>query len=239
MKERLQKLISKAGISSRRKAELLLADGRVFINGKKAKIGDKGDPICDEIKLDGNIIELKIKTIVILLNKPKGVISSCFDDRSRKTVLDLIPKQLRQGLHPVGRLDINSRGAILLTNNGKLTLNLTHPKYSHKKTYLVWVRGVPSKVKLKSWENGIILNGKKTLPANISLLQINNEKSKVLLKIILTEGRNRQIRRIAEKIGHPVIDLKRIAISDISLENLKEGEWRELNEKKWKRLIIG
>ena len=237
MKQRLQKLISIAGISSRRKAELYLSQGRVSINGKKAFIGDKADPNVDEIILDGELLNFEVKSKVLLLNKPIGVITSCLDPQSRKTVINLIPHNLRQGLYPVGRLDINSRGAILLTNSGELTLRLTHPKYSHEKTYLVWVKGVPSNSKIKSWENGLILDNKKTRPAEIKLMKNSVNNSKSLLKVVLKEGRNRQIRRIAQQIGHPVIDLQRIAIANIFLNNLKEGEWRELRTEEWINLI--
>ncbi len=134
-------------------------------------------------------------------------------------------------MHPVGRLDSDSRGAILLTNNGDLTLRLTHPKYSHTKTYLVWVSGQPSKSKLNNWRKGIFLEGKMTMPATIEVLEIVNQKT--LLKIILKEGRNRQIRKVAKEMGYEVIDLQRIAISNIKLNGLQEGKWRELKRNEW------
>ena len=237
MKQRLQKLISLAGISSRRKAEILLLEGRVSINGKRALIGESADPELDEIIIDGNTLNLKIATKVILLNKPKGIISSCLDPEGRKTVLSLIPPKLRNGLHPVGRLDQNSRGAIFLTNNGDITLKLTHPKYSHRKIYRVWVMGIPKTSVIRQWRNGIMLDNKKTIPAEVYILKRDQKNSKSLLKIILKEGRNRQIRRVAEILGHPVIDLKRIAIENIHLKNLREGEWRELKEKEWLKFL--
>ncbi len=235
MKQRLQKLISCAGISSRRKAEILLKQGRVKLNGKTASIGDSADPDIDEIIVDGTLLLLDVPSRVILLNKPSGVISTCSDTDGRKTVIDLLPSNLRKGLHPVGRLDQESRGAILLSNNGELTLKLTHPKYAHSKAYRVWIKGIPSKNTIKKWQEGIMLDGKKTMPAKFKLINISKNKS--LLDIILKEGRNRQIRRMTERLGHPVIDLKRTSIADISLKDLKEGQWRILIKEDWINLI--
>ena len=237
MEHRLQKLISNAGVASRRKAEILLKEGRVLVNGEKAYLGDKANPDRDQIVIDGKIISQISQDTVILLNKPKGIITTCHDPQGRKTAISLLPNKIRVGLHPVGRLDQDSRGALLLTNNGELTLKLTHPKYSHRKTYLVWVKGFPSKSIIQKWEKGIILDMKKTIPAKVDLLALSNQKKQALLKVILKEGRNRQIRRVADKLGHPVIDLQRIAIADIYLNNLKEGNWRELEKKEWLKLL--
>ena len=227
-KVRLQKIISEAGICSRRKAEALLIAKRVTINGKKAELGDKADPNVDEIYVDDYKVQNILQETVILLNKPIGVISTCNDPQGRITVLDLLPEERRKGLYPVGRLDLDSRGAILLTNNGDLTLKLTHPSYSHSKTYRVIVEGLPSSHTLKKWREGVMLNGKRTLKASIKFIQSNQSKS--MLEVILREGRNRQIRKVGALLGHPVIDLQRIAIGNIQLENLKEGNWRELNK---------
>ena len=232
---RLQKIISESGLLSRRKADLLIKQGKVSLNGKKALIGDKADPQFDHILVNGKDLPKKPNNKVFLLNKPHGVISTCQDNYGRKTILSLIPSNLRRGLHPVGRLDSDSRGAILLTNNGKLTLRLTHPKYSHTKTYLVWVSGQPSKAVLNKWREGISLDGKMTMPATIEVMKIINHNT--LLKIILREGRNRQIRRLANLFGHPVKDLQRIAISNIKLNELQEGKWRELKTKEWISLL--
>ena len=232
---RLQKIISETGLLSRRKADLLIRQGRVLLNGRKATLGEKADPKSDHILVDGKDLPKKLIHRVFLLNKPYGVISSCQDNHGRKTILSLIPLQLRHGLHPVGRLDFDSRGAILLTNNGELTLRLTHPKYSHTKTYLVWVSGQPTHSTLDDWRNGILLDGKMTIPARIKVL--DKLKRKTLLKVILKEGRNRQIRRIATLLGHPVKDLQRISIANISLNGLQEGEWRELKTHEWISII--
>ena len=232
---RLQKIISESGLSSRRKADLLIKQGRVTLNGKLAIIGEKADPISDLILVDGKVLPKKLCQKVYLLNKPNGVISSCHDNHGRKTILSFIPSDLRHGIHPVGRLDYDSRGAILLTNNGELTLRLTHPKYSHTKTYLVWVSGHPSLSILDKWRKGIFLDGKITMPARIEVL--NEVNRMTLLKVILKEGRNRQIRRISKLIGHPVQDLQRISIANINLNGLEEGKWRELKPKEWNSFI--
>tara|TARA_Y100001968_G_scaffold185962_1_gene170307 strand:+ start:3432 stop:4145 length:714 start_codon:yes stop_codon:yes gene_type:complete len=232
---RLQKIISASGLLSRRKAELLIKQGRVTLNGRQAIIGAKADPNLDEILIDGKTLPKGLNHKVFLLNKPHGIISTCKDNNGRKTILSLIPSYLRLGMHPVGRLDSASRGAILLTNNGELTLRLTHPKYSHTKTYLVWVSGNPSQKILNNWRNGILLDSKMTIPANIEVMEKFNHKT--LLKVILKEGRNRQIRKIANLIGHPVQDLQRIAISNIKLNGLPEGKWRELKKNEWLSLL--
>ena len=232
---RLQKIISESGLLSRRKADLLIKQGRVTLNGRQAITGEKADPKCDHILVDGKDLPKKLNHKVFLLNKPHGVISTCQDNHGRKTILNFIPSNLRRGIHPVGRLDSDSRGAILLTNNGDLTLRLTHPKYSHTKTYMVWLRGQLSKSILNNWRKGILLDGKMTMPATIEVKEITNRDT--LLEIILKEGRNRQIRRIAALIGHPVQDLQRIAISSIKLNGLQEGKWRELKTKEWISLL--
>ena len=232
---RLQKIISESGLLSRRKADLLIKQGRVQLNGRQAIIGEKANPYSDHILVDGKDLPKKLNHKVFLLNKPYGFISSCQDNYGRKTILSLIPSDLRIGIHPVGRLDSDSRGAILLTNNGDLTLRLTHPKYSHTKTYLVWVSGKPTQSTLDDWRKGVLLDNRLTMPANIKVMDTINQKT--LLKVILKEGRNRQIRRIASLFGHPVKDLQRIAISNIKLNGLQEGKWRELKTKEWTSII--
>ena len=232
---RLQKIISNSGLFSRRKADLLIKQGRVTLNGKRAIPGEKADPFSDHILVDGRDLPKKLNHKVFLLNKPYGVISSCQDNHGRKTILIFLPSDLRCGIHPLGRLEFDSRGAILLTNNGDLTLRLTHPKYSHTKTYLVWVSGQPNQLILDHWRRGILLDDKMTMPARIEVLDRVNRKT--LLKVIIKEGRNRQIRKIATLLGHPVQDLQRISISNINLNGLQEGKWRELKTKEWISII--
>lgn len=231
--ERLQKLLSAAGVCSRRQAELLLRAGRVQVNGQRAALGDRADPGCDRVSVDGQPIGVGRPTQVLLLNKPAGVVCSCHDPQGRPTVLDLLPEALRQGqgLHPVGRLDLASRGALLLSNDGALTLRLTHPRYGHRKTYRVWVRGRPSSQLLARWRAGVPLDGHPSQPVELQLLQQRDDRC--LLQLSLREGRNRQIRRTAELLGHPVLDLQRLAIGSLQLGDLPEGRWRRLDPQEW------
>ena len=235
MRQRVQKLMSAAGYCSRRQAEELLRQGRVDVNGTIAALGDQADPETDLICVDGTPVSMVTEERVLLLNKPPGVISSCHDPQGRRTVLDLIPSDLRRGLHPVGRLDADSRGALLLSNQGDLTLRLTHPRYAHSKTYRVTVTGTPDHSKLEQWRQGLELDGSHTLPADIRLIQSRKRHS--VLEVILREGRNRQIRRIASLLGHPVVDLQRIAIGGLALGSTAEGCWRELSRQEWRGLI--
>ena len=224
--ERLQKLIAAAGLCSRRNAEDLLRNGRVRINNRVAQLGDRADPEHDDILVDGQPLRQRTEPLVLLMNKPRGVISSCHDPEGRRIVLDLLPPSLRRGLHPVGRLDAESRGALLLTNQGELTLQLTHPRYAHSKTYRVLVQGRPSQQALNAWRNGMLLDERMTQPAEVK--ELTRGKNGTWLEVVLREGRNRQIRRLADQLGHPVLDLQRVAIASLSLGSLEEGRWRRL-----------
>jgi pseudouridine synthase len=233
MTARLQKILSQWGIASRRRAEQLILAGRVRVNGEVAQLGQTAEPTTDRIEVDGKLITVqgKPEPVYLLLNKPVGVVSTCYDPQGRPTVLELLPPELREceGIHPVGRLDIESSGALLLTNDGELTFQLTHPRHSISKTYLVWVRGQTSNSVLDAWRNGIDLDGKYTLPAQVTALK--HQDNHTLLEVVLTEGRNRQIRRVATQLGYPVTDLHRIRIGDISIEgnsSLAIGSHRQL-----------
>ena len=227
-RERLQKLMAAAGFCSRRRGEELLRQGRVRVNGRPAVLGDQADATCDRIEVDGRPLQAAPPSLTLLLNKPAGVLSTCHDPRGRPTVLDLLPPPLRrgQGLHPVGRLDADSRGALLLSNHGDLTLRLTHPRYGHRRTYQVWVRGVPDAAVLQAWRAGVPLDGQASQPVMLRLLERDGEAA--LLELQMGEGRNRQIRRTAALLGHPVLDLQRTAIGPWSLGALPEGRWRRL-----------
>ncbi|MEN9541408.1 MAG: hypothetical protein RLZZ459_1499 [Cyanobacteriota bacterium] len=231
--ERLQKLMAAAGLCSRRRAEELLRDGRVTINGRVARLGDRADPGCDAICLDGQPLRPPAAPLLLLLNKPTGVLSSCHDPAGRPIVLDLLPPDLARGrgLHPVGRLDAESRGALLLSNDGALTLRLTHPRYEHRKTYRVWVDGHPQPATLEHWARGVPLDGRDGLP--VELRRLGQRSDRTLLELVMREGRNRQIRRTAELLGHPVRDLQRVAIGPIQLGDLPEGRWRRLDRREW------
>ncbi len=228
MIQRVQKILRESGIASRREAERMILAGRVNLNGIPVQLGDRADAQKDKIEVDGVQLNYRPTSIYILLNKPKGVISTCKDPQKRKTVIDLLDSELKlgQGIHPVGRLDRNSSGALLLTNDGTLTLSLTHPRYHLPKTYQVWVEGCPSESSLQQWREGIVLDSKKTLPAKIDIL--TSKKSKTLLKVVIKEGRNRQIRRVCKLLGFPVINLHRTAIGSIKLSFLPSGNYRFL-----------
>jgi pseudouridine synthase len=226
--ERVQKLIAAAGLASRRGAEELLRAGRVRINGAVARLGERADPRRDRVSVDGRPLPAPGPGLTLLLNKPAGVLSTCHDPHGRPTVLDLLPADLRRGrgLHPVGRLDADSRGALLLSNDGDLTLRLTHPRYRHPRTYRVWVSGHPGPATLARWRRGVPLDGRPSQPVRLRVLR--SGPGRTLLELTLREGRNRQIRRTAELLGHPVEDLQRVAVAGLGLGRLPEGSWRRL-----------
>ncbi|MCL1490300.1 MAG: rRNA pseudouridine synthase [Pseudanabaena sp. Salubria-1] len=232
MPDRLQKILSRHGIASRREAEQMILAGRVAVNGNNVtELGTKADPESDRIEVDGKLLQTNApKFVYLLLNKPIGVMSTCDDPQGRKTVLDILPSQYRH-VYPVGRLDYNSSGALILTNNGDFANYLMHPRHHVPKTYEVWVKDIPSDRIIKQWQDGVILDGKLTLPASVNIRQIERCKyqtPRTQLQIVLSEGRNRQIRRVAEQLGHPVLSLHRVAIATISLETLKVGAYRLL-----------
>lgn len=227
MEERLQKIMAHAGIASRRECEKLIEEGRVKVNGRAAQLGMKVDPATDRIEVNGRVIDARqVDFIYIALNKPKGILSSLDDelDEGRKTVRDLIP--LPGHLYPVGRLDKQSEGLMLMTNDGDMAHKLTHPRYGHNKTYRVTVEGrIPADV-LDTWRQGIYLDDRKTAPVEIKVLR--QEVTFTLLELVMREGRKRQIRRIANTLGYPVRHLVRIKIGPIDLGAMKSGEWRHL-----------
>lgn len=224
-------------MASRRQAEQLIVNGHITVNGVKAHIGQRANPAIDDIRIDGRSLNLDNRPDkrYFLLNKPRGVVSTCDDPQGRKTVIDLLPKELGTvRLHPVGRLDTDSTGALLLTNHGQLTQTLTHPRHHIAKTYRVKVQGCPTPQVIEQWRRGVSLVGRMTAPAEVNVL---NSKSPALLEIVLREGRNRQIRRVAEKLGHPVIGLHRTAIGSIHLGDLPMGTCRELTPQELKKLL--
>ncbi len=237
MEARLQKILSQWGIASRREAEEMIKASRVRVNGELAHMGQKADPQRDTITVDGKPVSAvqRPALMYLLLHKPTGVVTTCEDPQGRPTVLDLLPKQISsgKGIHPVGRLDVDSTGALILTNDGDLTFGLTHPSHSIPKTYRVLVKGHPPQEVLQMWRQGVVLEERKTRPAQVRVVEKFANSS--CLEIILKEGRNRQIRRIAEQLGYPVITLHRTAIGSIQLQTpgkgyLAEGEYRHLEE---------
>lgn len=226
--ERLQKIISQAGIASRREAENLIKEGRVVVNGKVViELGTKVDINKDKVCVDGKLIASQ-ENIYILMNKPKGVITSVKDDRGRKTVIDLL-EGISQRVYPVGRLDYNTEGLVLLTNDGELTNSLIHPKYKVYKTYIAKVQGIPSEDKLDLLRIGIKLEDGVTAPAKINILDIDPSNNITTFEITIHEGKNRQIRRMCDAIGYPVKNLKRIKFATLTLEGLRRGQYRLLS----------
>jgi 23S rRNA pseudouridine2605 synthase len=230
MDERLQKILSQWGIASRRQAEQLISEGRVKVNGAIAQLGQKANPAIDGIEVDGNPLQTVNRPlpVYLLMHKPSGIVTTCDDPWHRQTVLDLLPQALRQsyGIHPVGRLDTDSTGALLLTNDGNITFCLTHPRHAVPKTYYVWIQGHPLDAVLEQWQQGIILSGRLTLPAQVQVIETSRDQT--CLEIVLREGRNRQIRHVAEQLGHPVVSLHRVAIGSIWLQQLPIGQFRPL-----------
>lgn len=234
--ERLQKVLAHAGVASRRACEKIIEQGRVTINGQViTELGTKVDPRRDVITVDGKRLPQQAeKQVYILLNKPAGVLSAAKDEqRGRKTVVDLV--NVAERVYPVGRLDLNSEGLILLTNDGDLAEKLTHPRYHVEKEYLVLVKGQPSTETLIQWRRGgIEVDGKPTGPAIVERLNVEGEN--LWLKIILTEGRKRQIREVAKTLRHPVIRLERVRMGSIKLGKLRSGHWRYLTPDEVQRL---
>ena len=229
--ERLQKVIAQAGIASRRKAEELILEGRVRVNGEPVR--ELGIKVTEDdlVEVDGRPVREE-KKVYILLNKPAGYISTVDDPRGRKTVLDLVA-DVKERVYPVGRLDYDTSGLLILTNDGELTYKLTHPSFEVKKTYLVEVEGNPGK-ELERLEQGVLLSDGMTAPALVSRVKAGKESTSFQLTI--HEGRNRQVRRMCEAIGHPVKSLKRIKFAFLELADLPEGKYRYLTEKEIKNL---
>lgn len=231
---RLQKYMSKCGIASRRKCEELIIEGKVKVNGQVIKkLGYKIDENKDIVEFNNKIITLEKKLVYIILNKPIGYVTTVKDQFSRPKVLDLI-KSINERIYPVGRLDYDTSGLLILTNDGDLTYKLTHPKHEIKKVYIAKIVGIPTKNVLKKFSNGLKIDNYITSKAEIKIIKKLNNSS--IVKITIHEGKNRQVRKMCEKIGHPVINLKRIRIGNISLGNLRTGEWRDLNESEVKYL---
>lgn len=225
---RLQKYIALAGIASRRKAEELIKMGRVQVNGKTVtEMGIKVNPEKDKISFDNKDVEISDDKVYAILNKPEGYVTTVKDQFGRPTVIDLV-KGIKERIYPVGRLDYNTSGLLLLTNDGKLTHKITHPSSHIYKTYKCKIKGLITSKEMDKFEKGIDIGGYTTAPAQIRLLK--NYKRNCLVKVTIHEGKNRQIRRMMEALGHPVIALERVSIGKIHIDNLQKGKWRYLTK---------
>ncbi len=235
MEERLQKIIAGAGVVSRRAAEKLISEGRVSVNRRVVRrLGVKADAQKDEIRVDGKLISTEVSKKYLMLNKPGGYITSLKDPQGRPVVTDLI-HDMSERVFPVGRLDYDSEGLLLMTNDGSFAQRLQHPKFAIPKTYMAKVKGNITRGKVRVIKNGIELDDGKFVPSDIVLEKINRKSC--WIKLTIFEGRNRIIRRVFESIGHPVVRLKRIAISDIHLDDLEVGEYRYLRKREVERLL--
>lgn len=233
--ERLQKILARAGIGSRRGVEALIREGRVTVDGEVAQLGHKADIELAAIKVDGKRIQAgPLDHVYVLLNKPRGYVSTRSDPQGRPTVLDLMPPRLRQRLVPVGRLDFETEGLLLLTDDGELAYRITHPRYGCEKTYEVKVKGEPSESAIEKLRHGVRLEGKLTLPARITrrgrTAGMREPSENSWWTVVLSEGRTRQIREMFFRIAHPVTRLRRVAIGPLRDPRLALGTWRELAE---------
>ena len=227
---RLQKLIATAGVASRRAAETLMREGRVTVNGVViATPGSRAHPDTDDIRVDGRRVSLGGTRRYVLLNKPRGVVTTRDDPQRRRTVMDLL-SGVRESVYPVGRLDYDSDGLLLLTNDGDLAARLTHPRYGLERVYEARVRGVPDATALKRLARGVVLDGRRTGPAAASLVRVGRglRGNQAVVRITITEGRKRQIRHMCEAIGHPVMRLRRVRIGPIQDKALRPGQFRDL-----------
>ncbi len=234
---RLQKILSEIGVASRRQAEGLIREGRVTVNGCVAQIGDKADPSRDHIKVDGRRVTLSASKIYLMVNKPKNIITTLNDPEGRPTVVDLVKSHYPR-LFPVGRLDYDAEGFLLLTNDGDLAYRLSHPSFEVPRTYRVKVKGKPTREEIRKLSRGVSLTDGPTAPCRIVPLKETEENS--WLEMTLHEGRNRQLKRMWEKMGYSVLKLARIRFGGLSLGKLKPGEYRPLRPaevEKLKKLI--
>lgn len=233
MQERLQKFLAQAGVASRRQAEQYIVEGRVTVNGQVCReLGVKVDPAKDAVKVDGKRV-LGEELAYVLLHKPKGTICTLDDPENRPTVMELV-RGVKVRLFPVGRLDFDTTGALLLTNDGELANLLMHPRHRFTKTYLAKVKGIPTEERLDKLRRGVNIEGVRTAPAEARLVAVKEKNS--LVELVLREGRNRQVKRMFLEVGHPVIRLHRPAYAFLGLEGLEPGQWRSLAPEEVKRL---
>ena len=226
--QRVQKIMAQADIGSRRKCEAIISSGRVQVNGKVIGLGAKADPLKDVILVDGVRINTAFESICIVVNKPKGVLTSnqAEPDDNRPTIRDLV--EVTGHLFPIGRLDADSEGLLILTNDGALANRISHPRYEHTKTYKVTVKGKVASATIEDWESGVWLDDSRTAACSVKTLQ--STKRSTVLRIVMLEGRKRQIRRVAALLGHPVIRLVRTHIGQLGLGTLRKGAWYQLDE---------
>ncbi len=233
---RLQKMLADCGVASRRKAEEMISAGYIKVNGVTAKIGDKVDPKKDKVSVKGKPLDTHGKKVYLMLHKPRGFITTMSDEMDRKCVAELIG-DVSERIYPVGRLDRESEGLLLMTNDGEFANAMTHPSLHIPKTYRVTIRPSISEDQLTQMAVGMVIDDRKTAPARVNV--ISQESGRVVLEIVLYEGRNRQIRKMCEQLGLEVARLKRIAIGQLKLGMLQPGKWRMLTSEEVKKLTAG
>lgn len=236
--ERLQKILSTAGVASRRASEALIRDGRVTVNGAAVTtLGRKANPERDDIRVDGRRIAQPPRRRYILLNKPRGYVTTRRDPQQRRTVMDLL-HGVREYVYPVGRLDYDSEGLLLLTNDGDLSARLMHPRHEVERVYLARVRGVPDRHALDRLAAGVTIDRRRTAPARVRLVDRQDSAGgpQASIEIALHEGRHRQVRRMFEEVGHPVVRLRRIRIGPIEDPQMPVGHWRDLTPREVEKL---
>lgn len=233
MKERLQKILSRAGVASRRAAERILVEGRVTVNGEiVSELGSKADPVADVVRVDGVQVRPQKQHVYLLLNKPKGVISTRHDPEGRTTVMNLLPAV--PGLFPVGRLDVTTEGLILLTNDGAFAERVAHPRYEVPRVYHAKVRGVPAAPTLARLRQGVHYEGERLAADRVRILEADNN---AWLEVTVHEGRHHEVRRLLEAVGHPVSKLKRVGFGPLTTKGLKPGEFRALTAQEVRALL--
>lgn len=233
MAERIQKLISQAGLASRREAERWIEEGKVLLNGRKAGLGDRADLTVDKVEVAGRALQVAEKKITVLLNKPRGYISTLKDPGERRLVTELVA-DIPARLFPIGRLDYNTEGLLLLSNDGDLALRLTHPRHHVKKTYLVKGRGRLTSDMIGQLEQGVMIDQYKTAPAQVA--KVRNSATTCWFELTISEGKNRQVRRMCDAIGISVVRLKRIGLGGLDLGGLETGRYRLLSAAEIARL---
>lgn len=232
-RERLNKLIARSGMASRRGADELIRSERVTVNGRVAALGDRADPQRDAIRVDGRPLPLAAPPLYLLLNKPSGFMTTRSDEAGRPTVFDLVPPRLRRGLHAVGRLDYRSEGLLLLTTDGEFANRVAHPRFGCHKVYQVKVRGEPDEAALERLRRGIPVGGRRLSVVEVRPLRVRGPRERTKnswWSVELAEGRTRQIRELFRRLGHPVQRLRRVAIGPLSDSTLPRGRFRELSE---------
>lgn len=227
---RINKYIASCGVASRRKAEEIILQGRVKVNGKTVEeLSFSVDEDNDIVEIDNEQIGLDEKKVYIVLNKPEGYITTVKDQFDRSSVLDLV-KDIKERIYPIGRLDYETSGLLILTNDGDLTYTLTHPKHEVDKTYMAIVKGIPTPEQMKEFESGLYIEDYKTAPAKIKIVKKDEEKNYAICQIKIHEGRNRQVRKMCRAINHPVMRLRRVAMGKITLKETEIGKYRYLTD---------